>query len=268
MQRVFLASLFLGLFSQVNFIDLAQAQPKAAQVVIQGGRFEPLYDSRAKPLPVKVNSFNLDLVPVTNRNFLEFIKIHQSWKKENVPPIFADERYLEYLERKQGNLAEDELNAPVTYVSWFAAQEYCKSRGARLPTLLEWEYVGAASEKKRNALKEPEFVQGLLAWYGKPSTRELSSVRQGRPNAWGVYDMHGLVWEWVADFNSVFVAGDNRREGDDLKNIFCASDSLSANDKANYAAFMRYALRSSLRGNYALGNLGFRCASSIYKERK
>ena len=80
---------------------------------------------------------------------------------------------------------------------------------------------------------------------------------------WGVYDMHGLVWEWVEDFNSVFVSGDNRRDGEDLKNMFCGAGSFSAEDKANYAAFMRYALRSSLKGAYTTENLGFRCAYNL-----
>jgi len=256
------------LFSRVLPVDPAEAQTFPQQAVIQGGKFEPLYDSREKPLPVKVRSFKLDTVPVTNSDFLRFISENPTWSKEKVTPLFADDHYLEFLETKKGALSNEELNAPVTYVSWFAAQAYCKSKGSRLPSVLEWEYAGAASEIKKNASKDPEFVQSLLAWYGKPSGGRLASVRKERPNAWGVYDMHGLVWEWVSDFNSVFVAGDNRREGDDLKNIFCASGALSANDKANYAAFMRYALRSSLMGNYALGNLGFRCAKSLKEEAK
>lgn len=266
--RYFAALFVISCMSQISFLELAHALPTTVQVLILGGKFEPLYDSRKNPLPVKVKSFKLDIVPITNRNFMEFLSHNPDWKKENLVPLFADSHYLEYLEAKKYRLSENELNAPVTYLSWFATQAYCQSRGARLPTLIEWEYAAAASETKKNATKDPEFVQSLLAWYGKPSKHNLDSVHQGPPNAWGVYDLHGLVWEWVADFNSVFVSGDNRREGDDLKNIFCASDSLSANDKANYAAFMRYALRSSLKGNYALGNLGFRCATSVSKDKK
>ena len=72
--------------------------------------------------------------------------------------------------------------------------------------------------------------------------------------------MHGVVWEWVYDFNSSFVTGDNRQDKDKLKDLFCGAGGEGAQDRINYAAFMRYALRSSLKASYKLMNLGFRCA--------
>ena len=125
--------------------------------------------------------------------------------------------------------------------------------------------MAAASATQRDASRDPVFVQQLLKWYGKPSggPGQLSDVGKGQPNIWGVYDMHGLVWEWNADFNSVFVIGDNRREGEELKSLFCGAGAESATDKANYAAFMRYALRNSLKGHYTTANLGFRCAYDL-----
>ena len=72
--------------------------------------------------------------------------------------------------------------------------------------------------------------------------------------------MHGLVWEWTADFNSVFVSGDNRRGGDKQTNLFCGAGAENSTDRANYAAYVRYALRSSLQAKFTSENLGFRCA--------
>ena len=148
----------------------------------------------------------------------------------------------------------------MTYVSWFAANAYCESMGGKLPEVLEWEYVAAASSLKKDATRDDDFVNLLLSWYSKPFQFEkLKEVGNSKPNFWGVYDMHSLIWEWNYDFNSVFVTSDSRQDKDVLKSLFCGAGGLGAANKKNYAAFMRYALRSSLKAHYTLGNLGFRC---------
>ena len=59
------------------------------------------------------------------------------------------------------------------------------------------------------------------------------------------------------------MTGESRGDTTLERNLFCAGGALSAGDPSNYAAFMRYAFRSSLKGNYAVGNLGFRGARSF-----
>ncbi|HMZ38373.1 MAG TPA: SUMF1/EgtB/PvdO family nonheme iron enzyme, partial [Leptospiraceae bacterium] len=90
-----------------------------------------------------------------------------------------------------------------------------------------------------------------------------STGRPGRvrnvSNLHGIYDMHGLVWEWVDDFNSVMISDESREGGSD-KQMFCGGGAANAADFRNYAAFMRYAFRSSLRSNFTSSSLGFRCA--------
>jgi len=83
-------------------------------------------------------------------------------------------------------------------------------------------------------------------------------------NFWGVHDMHELVWEWTQDFNSVMISSESRSDGKN-NNLFCSSAAVGATDLMNYAAIMRYAFRSSVKGNYAINNLGFRCAKDIEK---
>lgn len=72
--------------------------------------------------------------------------------------------------------------------------------------------------------------------------------------------MHGLVWEWVYDFNSIVMNNDGRNQEEMPEGLFCGSASLNANDATDYAAFVRFAFRTSLKGNYNLRKLGFRCA--------
>lgn len=234
----------------------------ALKVRIEGGMFTPFYSNAKEPKAVRVLAFSLDARPVTNGEYLGFIHEWPTWNATNIKRMFADSGYL-----KQFNVGANIQRikkAPVVNVSWFAADAFCRARGGRLPSVLEWEYVAAASEDQKDASHDPAFVQKLLGWYSAPNAPgDQVEVGKGRANAWGVYDMHGLVWEWTDDFNSVFVSGDNRRDGDSLKNVFCGAGSFSAEDKANYAAFMRYAFRSSLKGNYTTENLGFRCAYDI-----
>ena len=240
------------------------SEPKSRAAMISGGTFTPLYGVEKSDQTLVVNPFAIDRYPVTNKDFLDFVANHPAWAPDSQRDLLSDSNYLKHWEVRSKVYAplDEDLNKPVVHVPWFAAADFCASRGGRLPTVLEWEFVAAASETSHNASRDPVFVQQLLKWYSRPSggTNQIPEIGKSAPNAWGVHDLHGLVWEWTADFNSVFVAGDNRREGEELKNLFCGAGAASGTDKANYAAFMRYALRNSLKGRYTTANLGFRCA--------
>ena len=83
------------------------------------------------------------------------------------------------------------------------------------------------------------------------------------PNAYGVQDLHGLVWEWTEDFSSLLVAADNRNQGDADNAKFCGAGALSMDDRDNYAVLMRVAMLSSLNAEDTTANLGFRCAKDL-----
>ena len=123
----------------------------------------------------------------------------------------------------------------------------------------EWEFVAMADDKRVDARTKEEFNKYIMSWYEKPNAY-ANPVGKTFKNYWGVYDMHGLVWEWTSDFNSIFLSGESRKDKDTDKNLFCGSGSVNATDLMNYAAFMRYAFRGSLKANYTTKNLGFRCA--------
>ena len=82
------------------------------------------------------------------------------------------------------------------------------------------------------------------------------------PDVHGVQDLHGLVWEWVHDFNALFIAGDSRTQGDPDKLKFCGAGALSVIDRDSYAVLMRIALLSSLNATDTTRTLGFRCVRS------
>lgn len=103
----------------------------------------------------------------------------------------------------------------------------------------------------------------ILNWYALPSPAVLPAVGLHPPNFWGIQDLHGLVWEWVEDFNSTVVTVDNRSDGDPDRLHFCGGGAASAAAKEDYAAFMRVAFRASLQATYTTSTPGFRCARSL-----
>lgn len=227
-------------------------------VPIKEGSFVPLYGASSKK-PVIVKSFYMDVYPATNGEFLNFIKKNPTYSKSKIKGIFADKSYLSYW-KTDFDFGNANSKSPVTSISWFAAKKYCECQGKRLPTMDEWEYVAMADEKKVDARTKKEFNEYILSWYEKSKTYE-NKIGQTFKNYWGVYDMHGLVWEWTSDFNSIFLSGESRKDKSSDKNLFCGSASVNATDLMDYAAFMRYAFRGSLKAQYSTRNLGFRCAS-------
>ncbi len=220
----------------------------------------PIIGKKNGPVTVRIPALRVMPYAVTRTQFAAFLKAHPQWTREQVSSLFADADYLTDFESTSA-----QSQAPVTQVSWFAARAYCESTGMRLPTVDEWEYLAAASETKRDATTEPAFLQRILDWYGKPKEGQLPAVGTTFRNVYGLWDLHGLIWEWVEDFNSTFVTGESREDSSFNKNMFCGSGSLTAADRSNYASFMRFALRSSLTGRSAVWNLGFRC---VHNQRK
>jgi formylglycine-generating enzyme required for sulfatase activity len=241
----------------------------AGYVPIEGGSFVSVLPQGALPdaaAPVKIESFSLRKTPVTAGEFQAFVVAHPEWRRGLAPAIFADARYL--VDWRTSTELEDPLavDAPVTNVSWFAAKAFCESENARLPTWLEWEYVAAADADRRDARADPKWRQRILAWYERPTAARLPSTG-GDPNAYGVSDMHGLVWEWVEDFNALFIAGDSRTQGDPDTLKFCGAGAISIIDRDSYAVLMRIALLSSLAAADTTSSLGFRCARSPEEKR-
>jgi formylglycine-generating enzyme len=226
---------------------------------VPAGSYLPHY-SRDRS-QVRVESFEIDRHPVTRGDYLEFVKARPAWRKGQAKPIFVGRAYLSDW---AGELdpGTNRIRQPVTFVSWFAARSYCEWQGKRLPTTDEWEYVAQASETKGNATGESAHLQRLIEM--ATALRPGRDIGSGFRNVHGVSDMHGLVSEWVLDFNNVSVSDDSRGAGGEHDRLlYCAAGGMAATNPSNYAAFLRYATRAALDGSSTLGSLGFRCARSI-----
>lgn len=219
---------------------------------VDGGKYKPLF---GKGKETSVGSFLIDRTAVTNANFILFVQKNQEWKKGKVPVLFADADYLKQWKTDTDVGDKSLLQSPVVYVSWFGAKAYCESQNKHLPTVQQWEYL--AQFGPVNQAKDVNAV--ILEWYSKPTPAKLPHVKSTFKNQFGVWDVHGLIWEWTEDFNSAFVTGESRGDSALEKSMFCGSGAVGSTNPSDYAAFMRFGFRSSLKGNYTVGNLGFRC---------
>jgi len=96
---------------------------------------------------------------------------------------------------------------PVEQVSWDDCQDFIQKLNAlgaggrfRLPSEAEWEYACRAGSTTRFCFGDSDSGLDAYAWYSGNSGSQTHAVRQKRPNAWGLYDMHGNVWEWCEDW--------------------------------------------------------------------
>ena len=241
----------------------------AGMVLVPGGSYQPLYKRSVRDSAtgvetrvaqrVSVAPFWMDVHPVTNAAFLAFVGAHPEWRRSRVKRLFAEAGYLRHWRGDLELGPEAPPASPVVDVSWFAARAYCAANGKRLPTVDEWEDA-AASAPQREGRRDSAVSADLRRWYGKPTPARLPAVGTTFRSADGVWDLHGLIWEWTLDFNSALVTGESRGDASLEKGLYCGSGAVNAADFDDYAAFMRYGFRSSLDARYVVANLGFRGA--------
>ncbi len=149
---------------------------------------------------------------------------------------------------------------PVERVTWFEADQYCHELGLRLPTEAEWEYAARAGSEQ--PYPSGPFLDGDHAWYDGNAENTTHPVASLNPNAWGLYDMLGNVWEWVSDgWDSTYYAHSPKQ---DPKGPEKATERMARGGSwYNFEGLVRNSTRIHYPPAERFVNVGFRCARDL-----
>ena len=166
-----------------NFIENVGGVIKPQMIAIPGGKFQMGDDNDlkyAKPShSVSIKTFFISKHLITQEQYQAVMGTNPSYFKG--------------------------AKCPVEQVSWNDAVEFCKKlsqqtgKNYRLPSEAEWEYACRAGTQTKYYFGDDEKQLGNYAWYNGNANNETHPVGEKYPNQFGLYDMHGNVWEWCSD---------------------------------------------------------------------
>lgn len=197
---------------------------------------------------VEVKEFALGKYPVTNEEYQRFLRDNPSQPK---PALWEDDWF-------------NGPKQPVVGVAYADAEKYCAWAGLRLPSEAEWEYACRAGTNSLYHCGNTEDSLAEVAWYSRLAERRLHPVGEKLPNAFGLYDMHGNIWEWCEDdWHDDYVLAPahsgpwlNEPRGE-LRVV------RGGSWFGNTAEYLRSASRRAAPAEDSQFNLGFRCATSL-----
>jgi iron(II)-dependent oxidoreductase len=169
-----------------------------------------VFDNEKWAHPVELQPFAISRTPVTNAEFLGFVReggyrreefwLPEGWawraREQTAGPRYWSQHDGEWLERRFDRLVPLQPDLPVVHVNWYEAQAYCRFAGRRLPTEAEWECAAGGPEKRRHpwGLDDPS---GSKANFEGTERVPVAALPQG-DSACGCRQMLGNVWEWTS----------------------------------------------------------------------
>lgn len=145
------------------------------------------YRIRRDELPVKditLSAFYIDVNEVTVEDYAACVQKGVCKKPEGTGCLWGQE-YNKY---------------PINCVTWNDALAYCNFKNKQLPTEAQWEYAARAGSSENFSFGNDYLNNSSYLWYKNNSGEKLHEVKTTSPNAFGIYDMHGNINEWVQDW--------------------------------------------------------------------
>ncbi|UCB52511.1 MAG: formylglycine-generating enzyme family protein [Candidatus Zixiibacteriota bacterium] len=238
-------------FSQSNQELEKAGQTQAEMVLIPGGEFVMGRDDEGDCSPahrVFVDSFYMDKYEVTNAQYFDFCQE-------------TERRLPEFWGMEEFHSGPDFPNYPVVGISWSDAKAYAEWADKRLPTEAEWEYAARGGLIGKKYPNDDE-VDSTKANYTQAKLGGTVAVGSFPPNAYGLHDMAGNVWEWVADYydkdyyeSSLY---ENPTGPEDGKFKVIRGGGWHSGPSCNTVYF-----RNALRFNWVDFAVGFRCVKPV-----
>jgi len=238
--------------TQNSKLSTSSSAAKIDMVIIPKGRFLRGYNGGGfdeKPEgQIMLDAYWIDRHEVTYGSYLAFVSATGHRK-----PI---SRYVKHFERLSGP------TQPAVYVSWEDAQEYCRYRGARLPTEAEWEKAARGTQ----GLLWPWGNEDKKGWAntGNQDAVEMTAPVESFVNdrsPFGIYDMDGNAMEWVADWyqeDSYKETQPNPKgPADGLYKVIRGASWATTGHET------RVTIRLKMIPDFRDTTIGFRCAKSV-----
>jgi len=205
-------------------LKLQQLQRLSEETGLAGGKTAKASGAALKPLSSLRNSIGIEFVLVPAGEFVMGSDTDDPDERPAHNVVISTPFYLGKYEVTQAQWLEvmgrnpshfkGDLRRPVERVSWLMIQEFIRKLNAReghakyrLPTEAEWEYAARAGSTTRYSFGDDASRLTHHAWYKHNDDGTTHPVGQLQPNAWGLYDMHGNVWEWVQDWRGPYLQG-------------------------------------------------------------
>jgi formylglycine-generating enzyme required for sulfatase activity len=233
----------------------AFAPDNAPMQFVSAGDFkmgsDDAYDNEKPQHTVYLDAFWMDKFEVTNALYKKCVSDGVCTEPSNKSsftrnPYYDDSKYADY---------------PVIYVTWDQARTYCEWAGKRLPTEAEWEKAARGTNGRIYPWGNIFDGTKLNSWDLNPppgDTTQIGAYPSGA-SPYGIMDLAGNVWEWVADWYASYSSGTQRNPTGPSSGQYRV---LRGGAWGGYSSGTRAAFRLNVTPSYFFYVVGFRCARS------